>query len=178
MEYYAMSFLIFVMACVIAYLCKYIFSDLHRQNRDLQEKEGKLLEMYENVEDFMEDFQTDTKASKAEMRALRGEIEALKETVGRTETYIGFNEEGRCEAEADYIVKADEARSLPPHAQQYADAPEGDIIVASADREQIREGVIRLYVEGKSICQIARELGVTQSEVALIIVMHAGVLVP
>jgi hypothetical protein len=177
MEYYAMSFLIFVLACVIAYLCKYIFSDLHRQNRDLREKEGKLLEMYESVEDFMEAFQTDTKASKAEMRALRGEMEALKETVGRAQAIIAYPEDAQYAAAPEYIDKAEEARRLPPYAQQYADAPEGDIIVASGDRDQIREGVVKLYMEGKSICQIARELGVTQSEVALIIVMHAGVLV-
>ncbi|MDR2665234.1 MAG: hypothetical protein LBC21_03010 [Oscillospiraceae bacterium] len=177
MEYYAMSFLIFVLACVIAYLCKYIFSDLHRQNRDLQDREGKLLEMYESVEGFMEDFHRDTNASKAEMRALRGEIESLRETVGRAEAYVAYPEEDRCPPSPEYAEKPAPARSLPAHARQPAEAPQGDIIVAPVERDLVRESVIKLYVEGKSICQIARELCVTQSEVALIIVMHAGALV-
>jgi hypothetical protein len=181
MGYYAMAFSMFVLACVIAFLCKYIFSELHRRNRDIQEKEGKLLEMYENVEDFMEVFQTGTRDSKDEMRSLREEIELLK-------TIQSLVEEAQPE-EAPEPAKppAQNADDTQRDVPEIVDAPAQPSVdeadeaedaepenVLSGARGELRDDVMRLYGAGRSKCQIARELGVTQSEVELIIVMHAG----
>jgi hypothetical protein len=78
MYIFAIILLVIVNICTIAFLSKYIFSDLKRQSRDFGEKAAELLKMYEGVEDFMETFYTESGALKSELEALTAEVEAMK----------------------------------------------------------------------------------------------------
>jgi hypothetical protein len=78
MYIFAIILLVIVNICTIAFLSKYIFSDLKRQSRDFGERAAELLKMYEGVEDFMETFYTESGSLKSELEALTAEVAEMK----------------------------------------------------------------------------------------------------
>ena len=67
LHYYAFALFISGLICLIAVLCKILFSDLKRQKKLLDEKETKLLQLYNTVESIMEEFADQVKATKDEL---------------------------------------------------------------------------------------------------------------
>jgi hypothetical protein len=142
--YYAFALYVFGLACVVVVLCRFLFSDKKRRDKLLNEKEAELLKLYGRVEDAVEEFYGEVNDAKAELSRLKSEL----------------------------------GESLPPQnaeprepARLTVDALISDH-VEEAPRKGRHELVLQLAREGKTRPQIAKELGVTQNEVALIIGMN------
>jgi len=62
-EYYAFALFVAALISLIAILFKLLFANARRQNKMLDEKESKLLQLYRNVESIMEEFNDQIKAA-------------------------------------------------------------------------------------------------------------------
>ena len=67
-EYYAFALFIAGLICLVAILCKILFSNVKQQHKLLDEKETKLLQLYQTVESIMDDFNDQVKASTDELK--------------------------------------------------------------------------------------------------------------
>ena len=67
-EYYAFALFIAGLICLIAILFKVLFSNVKRQNKLLDERETKILQLYQTVESIMEEFSDQVKATMDEIR--------------------------------------------------------------------------------------------------------------
>jgi len=66
-EYYAFALFISALICLIAILCKVLFSNVKSQQKLLDEKETKLLQLYQSVESIMEEFNDQVKVMTEEL---------------------------------------------------------------------------------------------------------------
>jgi len=55
-EYYAFALFVAGLICVIAIICKVLFSNVKRQQKMLDERESQILQLYTSVESLMEEF--------------------------------------------------------------------------------------------------------------------------
>ena len=67
-EYYAFALFISGLICLIAVLLRVLFADVKRQHKLLDEKETKLLQLYRTVENIMEEFADQAKATTDELK--------------------------------------------------------------------------------------------------------------
>jgi len=67
-EYYAFALFVAGLICVIAIICKVLFSNVKRQKKLLDERETKLLQLYNTVETIMEEFTDQVKITNAELK--------------------------------------------------------------------------------------------------------------
>jgi len=68
LEHYAFALFIAGLICLIAILCKVLFSNIKKQYKLLDEKETKLLQLYQTVENIMEEFTDQAKATTDEIK--------------------------------------------------------------------------------------------------------------
>jgi len=222
--YYGFAFFVFILLCLLMILYNYLFSDMKRQKKLLDEKENKLLRLYQSVEEALDDFHDSVEGSHGEIsRQLRelGELHAeverglrgpahgparmerpdspmrcpaatavqrpvsqpapapamvqepaptLAESIGQAAANIRAQTPAAPVAPAD--EPAEEAEMAPPpvfcqvmEAVMEVEPPAEP--AAPARNEQI----LRMAREGRSRSQIAKDLGITLSEVALVIGM-------
>ena len=67
-EYYAFALFVAGLIGLIAILCKVLFADMRRQQKLLDEKESKLLQLYNTVETIMEEFTDQVKTTTEELK--------------------------------------------------------------------------------------------------------------
>jgi len=67
-DYYAFALFISGLVCLIAVLFRVLFADVKRQHKLLDEKETKLLQLYRTVENIMEEFADQVKATTDELK--------------------------------------------------------------------------------------------------------------
>jgi len=67
-EYYAFALFISGLICLIAILFKVLFANVKRQYKLLDEKESKLLQLYQTVESIMDEFEDQVKAATDEIK--------------------------------------------------------------------------------------------------------------
>jgi len=196
-EYYGFALFISALLCLIAILCKVLFSNVRRQRKLLDEKETKLLQLYQTVESIMEDFNDQARATTEDIKEYehRAAISAAAAaSMSETVRYEQSERLPRAEkaessrlraasemlARAERIVNIDVQRSSPPAArpdnkvvfQRLFDdtAREAQAEIKTPPAKQNRsELILGLAEEGKTDAQIARELGITQNEVNLVI---------
>jgi hypothetical protein len=207
LEYYFFALFIAALACLVAILCKVLFADSRRQNKLLDEKEKKLLDLYRSVETIMEEFNDQAKAAIDEMREYesRASIRAVTQTAApqpqpppekkeQKERLPRADEaeadsSGRIKAASDALERADKlvngkaAKKTPAPA---ASAGSGDkpvfqrLFDDTADetkppaneaeaKQQRTEKILAMSKDGKKVAHIAKELGITQNEVKLVI---------
>ena len=68
LEYYAFALFIAGLVCLAGILFKVLFSNVKQQRKLLDEKESKLLQLYQTIESIMEEFSDQVKATTEEMR--------------------------------------------------------------------------------------------------------------
>ena len=68
-EYYAFALFVAGLVCVIAVICKVLFSNLKRQKKMLDERESQILQLYTSVETLMEEFSDQVKLTTDEIKA-------------------------------------------------------------------------------------------------------------
>jgi hypothetical protein len=207
LEYYFFALFIAALACLVAILCKVLFADIKRQNKMLDEKEKKLLDLYRSVENIMEEFHDQSTAALDEMReyesraAIRMVTQAVapqpapapekKETKERlpradeVDTDSTSRRKAASEAldRADKLVNNQPAKKAQPTATPAGrtDAPVFQRLFDDAideqkppaneneAKQQRSEKILAMSKDGKKTAQIAKELGITQNEVKLVI---------
>jgi hypothetical protein len=151
-EYYSFALFLTGLICLIAIICKLLFSNVKKQYNLLDEKEAKLLQLYQTVESIMEDFNDQVNITMAEIREYRS---CTNPAVNHT---------------ADLVVSV-QGDSGQIFKQVFDEATVEPSITAQAVpvKQTRNEAVFTLVEEGKTEVQIASELGITQNEVRLII---------
>jgi len=196
-EYYAFALFITGLICLIAILCKALFSNVKRQYKLLDEKETKLLQLYQTVESIMEDFDDQAKAAIEEIKdyehnaAMNAATALLMREPARREEPEKLQRADRMDpnrmraasemlARAEWIVRNDAMKShaAPPagdngatfqHIFDEAAGGEPEYAAEPPVKPTRSETILSLAEEGKTEAQIARELGITQNEVKLVI---------
>lgn len=162
-EYYGFAFFVFVLLSALIILCKILFSDVKRQNRLLDEKEEKLLRLYQTLEDSIEEFYDMVAESKSELDG------KFKNMVSAAENIM--------QEEAPEANKGQKKQSP----QRIEEEPvEFSVLLSEAERSTgeasvepggLHSSILNLSKSGKTKTQIAKELGITQTEVGLVIEM-------
>jgi len=68
LEYYAFALFLAGLICVIAIICKVLFSNVRRQKKFLDDRELQILQLYNSVETLMEEFNDQVKITTAELK--------------------------------------------------------------------------------------------------------------
>ena len=143
-EYYAFASFLTGLICLIAIICKVLFANMKQQYKLLDEKETKLLQLYQAVESIMEEFSDQVKVT----------TEEIIEYGAKQKPALLVTKK---ESEPVFQQVLEEAVTQPPP------------ICAETPKKQTRnETILALAEEGKTDAQIASELGITQNEVRLI----------
>ena len=92
-EYYAFSLFLAALICLIAILCKVLFSNVKRQKKLLDEKETKLLQLYQTVESIIDEFNDQVKAATDEFKEHEQRAAAHAATVAASVAAIKTQEQ-------------------------------------------------------------------------------------
>lgn len=198
-EYYAFALFIAALICLIAILCKVLFADLKRQQKMLDERESKILQLYNTVETIMEEFTDQVKATTEELkehekrttsRMVSFELppEAVKKerVLERLPRTLPFDANrirvaGEVLERAERIVKNETIKNIDPPEKESngvvfqkffddtADKPAPPDDTQAPGKQTRNEAILALAEEGKTDVQIASELGITRNEVQLVI---------
>lgn len=109
-QQYAFALFIAALICLIAILCKVLFSDVKRQKKMLDEKESEILRLYTSVETMMEEFHDQMKATTAELKDY--EFRATTATTKITEFESAFQLPPELEKKAEAIDKIPKSTPL------------------------------------------------------------------
>ena len=214
-ELYLFAVYIAGLICVVAIIFKLLFGNVRKHRKLLDEKESKLLQLYQTVESIMDDFSdqiatamedikehedrmaahrvhlaqqpeepviveeektpthteipTQTENPKRTMTVDSSRIRAASEVLERAERMVKSNT-GK---NIDYIVGNDGGENI----YRLFDDMTDDQHAAGTEtqtKSNRRESILALAEEGKTHAQIARELGITQNEVKLVIGLGAS----
>jgi len=69
-EHYIFALFIAALICIIAVICKILFSNVKRQRKLLDERETQILQLYTSVETLMEEFNEQVKMTTGELKDL------------------------------------------------------------------------------------------------------------
>jgi len=165
-EYYGFAFFVFLLICGLVFLCKRLFADTKRQNVLLDEKESKLLRLYQTVEEAMDEFYDTVAEAKGEIAA---QARALPAPAEQEPAQAPVRESPRKPARGR--AKEEEPSVVVNFKQALAELEEG---LSEEEPEPVgrHEGILQLAKQGKTRVQIAQELGITQNEVDLVIGIH------
>jgi len=194
-EFYAFALFIAGLICLIAILCKVLFADLRRQHKLLDEKETKLLQLYRTVENIMEEFSDQAKATTEELKDLenrtakramaavhppepvKNEKPAEKQAASVTVDSSRLRAASEVLERAERIIKSDTLK--PPLNnnsgavfQMFFDETDAEISASETEAKNKKtrnEAILAMAAEGKTDVQIASELGITRNEVNLVV---------
>ena len=197
-EHYAFAFFIAILLSLLAVLFKALFANVRQQTKLLDEKETKLLQLYQSIEGIMEEFSAQVDETTRELKGYEDRIAkravepappprkppepAKKEQVEKLPRALTVDESRiRVATEvierAERVIKGD-VQKQPTNAengpvfQRFFDDAVNDMqaVDAEAAAKQKRSEAIRTLVEqGKTYAQIAEVLGITQNEVKFIV---------
>ena len=225
-ELYGYAFFIFLLICLLMVLYNFLFSDMKRQKKLLDEKENKLLRLYQSVEEALDDFHDSVEKSHSEIGAQLKELGELHAETEKNMRGLAAHAPSRIERrEAPQARRAEPAAtpaaasgiqrppatsiprsglSTPPSSiPRQAPARQQEAPVASSQpADEASEGIspppafrqvfetlseqpeasaavpgnrneeiLAMAEGGKSRSDIAKELGITLSEVDLVIGM-------
>ena len=173
-KYYLFAVFVFALICAAIFLCHYLFSDIRRQKKMLDDKEAKLLRLYQSLEDVMEEFSDsvnlageDIKAQKEQMARQQQELYAYMKEL-RLGVLTEKEEEIKAGAEPqnevlfkDYLAEYDQ--------NQKTEAKEEEPQTAAHGKN--RDKILAMAAYGQDRLQIARELNITLNEVDLVLEM-------
>jgi len=175
LHHYLFASYIFVLICVLVFVCKYLFADVKRQRRLLDEKEKQLLDTFRTLEDAMDDYYTLVEEAKNGLEARGRELERR---LLLTEAEP---------AEADAVLHVETPKKAPSKKTPKPPAPKQEsrdenqlgfeqVFTGAVNnvsvKAQLHEKIIEMSKQGKSRAEIAKELKITQNEVELVTGMN------
>ena len=187
-EQYLFGFYVFVLICLVLVLYRFLFSDIKRQRMLLEEKESKLIKLYSTIEDMMDDFMASAEDSKLEADKSVKKIKELGEGLERQYSAVtspppappekkSGGKKAQKEVKIDLVAGAEEEELLkaapaieePLPFRELLTNTSGEIELPDMLARKENMDIIELAQQGKSRSQIAKELGITLSEVDLVI---------
>ena len=202
-EHYAFVLFVAALICLIAILFKLLFANTRRLKKLLDERESKLLQLYQTVESIMEDFTEQIKVAmedikEHENRAAKHMADLMKQAAAKKEAQPEARpqpekpakamtvDSSRIRAASEVLERAERMIKNSPGKknitaaggsgtgviQRLFDDTTGEQQAAEPEKQAVskrRESILALAEEGKTHAQIARELGITQNEVKLVI---------
>ena len=139
-EYYAYALFVAGLVCLVAILFKVLFADVRRQKKLLDEKESKLLQLYQSVESIMDEFNDQYRAVMDEMESRADEV--IKKT-SELETLTARHATAVVETYKQTQSKAQQERFEPFERLQRADAPDNGRIRAAGEALARVERIIK-----------------------------------
>lgn len=167
---YIFAFYVFILICVIIVLCRALFVKAKKQRVLLEEKEAKLLKLFSTVEDAMDEFYDLASESRSEIDEALRKLSSLVGSVYKAEKENRTEDMNRTKAagaDADRL-KMDGKKGEPKEIAHVEPPPQP----TEAFIPSRMDTILNLSHGGKTRAQIARELGITQNEVDLVIGMY------
>jgi len=200
-EHYAFALFVSGLICLIAILTKILFADVKRQRKLLDEKESKLLQLYQSVEGIMEEFSDQVESTAKELKEYETRIAkraaaippkppepvAIEKPAEKPSRPLTVDQ-SRIRAASEVIERAERVIKgdmlKPPQKNEngtvfhrFFDDSLGDAQAAETEtsaKQKRNDSILALAAQGKSNAQIAQELGITQNEVKFIIELGTG----
>lgn len=180
-EYYAFAFYVFILICIIIFICRAAFSRYKKQKMFFDEKEAKLLKLYQTVEDAMDEFFDMAAESKSEMdealRKLSSITGVVYKSSGRFKSNAEISEQNEIApvSETEKDLNAEDIKLTHQRSGSFPQketAPRNSSELSDGTVYLRNETILRLFRCGKTRAQIAQELNITQNEVDLVIGMN------
>lgn len=162
-SHYAFAFFVFVLVCAAILLSAAAHKSSRRERLELDEREKKLFCLYQNMEDLaagLEDYVREAQSKNDEdAKQLRELAQDMADVLGEAQNQTDSVKQCYEKLRTQGVI---------------TEPPLPDIEgVGEEDRESVRATwVVRLDAEGFSPEQIAKKLGVSRGEVALILGMR------
>lgn len=174
LEYYLFASYVFILLCIIIVICKYLFADVKRQQKLLDEKETKLLRTYQTLEDAMDEFYDLIDESRGDLEKKYKEYDDRLAAAALTKPAPAPSPE---ESAPKKQVKKN------PYTPKNAPKSESDQLgfeqlfneitaKTGAPLSAVHESILNLSKDGMSRAEIAKGLKITQNEVDLVIGMN------
>lgn len=187
LSYYLFATYVFVLACIIAIICKYMFADVKRQRKMLDETESKLLKTYQSLEEVMDEFYDVVAESTSDIEKKYKSLEQF--TLPPARSVQDDSVHAISAGERRYIFAEYAPPPQPEPGLEQSKAAEPDIqdqigfdhifteIYSTAETPagSIHDRIAALAGEGKNRAEIAKILNITQNEVDLVISMNKNV---
>ncbi|MDR1588982.1 MAG: hypothetical protein LBS51_02190 [Oscillospiraceae bacterium] len=131
--------LLIVNICTVAFLSRYMYRDLRRRSKAVEEKNSELLKMYESIEGFMNTFYTETNALKAEVAEVRANIDDVRLRTASQVKDVFYTETNALKAELTLLKNnAEEVR--PRTISQVKDMLYSETDALRAELAEVRAG--------------------------------------
>ncbi|NLL39963.1 MAG: hypothetical protein GX254_10320 [Clostridiales bacterium] len=183
-EYYAFAFYVFILVCIIILICRAAFSQYKKQKMFFDEKEAKLLKLYQTVEDAMDEFFDMAAESKSEMDEALKKLSSIAGVVYKNSSRLRLSEEipERNEMAPETVKDLNrgdmewtyQRSERFPHRETPSESTSD--LSGNSSTALRNETILRLFRCGKTRAQIAQELNITQNEVDLVIGMHKNLI--
>lgn len=181
-EYYGFALFVFVLICIIIILCKRLFADVKAQRKLLEDKEIKLLQIYQTLEDAMDEFYDLVAESKSELDEKYRSLYTAVDEAKADSAAPGASERAVIAPEQEDGLSDPAKRSALEEAAGRRGGF-GEILAESAGHaaeeeeeampaERKHESIIEMAKDGMSRAEIAKTLKITQNEVDLVIGMN------
>lgn len=175
MNYYLFATYVFILVCIIVIICKYLFADVKRQRRMLDEKEKQLLDTYRTLEDAMDDYYAAVSDAQSELEEKRLALESqiLLPAAAPVEAPEPKPAKPK-KASVKKPVKPVEAPVEEPRddSQLVFEQILSDAAANVSTKSQLHENILELTRQGKSRAEVAKLLQITQNEVELVTGMN------
>ena len=180
MNYYLFASYLFVLICILVIVCKYLFADVKRQRRMLDEKEKQLLDTFRTLEDAMDDYYALVEDAKDELALKSRELEnrLLLPVIEEQQEQFAENEmvqpaRAPKKSAAKKPAKMTVAKPEPRDENQLGFEQMFTNAVANVSaKTHLHEKIIEMTKQGKSRAETAKALKITQNEVELVTGMN------
>ena len=191
LHYYLFASYLFVLVLVLIFVCKYLFADVKRQRRMLDEKEKQLLSTFRTLEDAMDDYYALAEEAKGELEERSRELEnrLLMQMLTVQGASATQQPEVQPQGQGDVVVerlveipkkpaakksvKATALKTEPRDENQIGfEQLFSDAISNISAKSQLREKIVEMSRGGLSRAEIAKALKITQNEVELVTGMN------
>lgn len=177
-SYYLFALFIFILICVVLIVCRLLFSDVKRQQKLLDEKETKLLRLYQTLEELLDEYYDSVEETKADIAVKIKELKAV-ESITQAFTLPAPQSEKTVSAGGAATIASIATPVVKPEDEDAGDgipaAEFKEILFAAENGENGKPkptrtvSILDLAEQGRNRFQIAEELGITLSEVDLVI---------
>ncbi|MDR0490921.1 MAG: hypothetical protein LBH28_06725 [Oscillospiraceae bacterium] len=196
-KYYGFALFIAILVCLVAVLCRALFGGIKRQLKLFDEKESQFMALYRSIESIMEEWNDQVKASKDEIKefenhasvrlaSIIAQMAPGKEEADHKPLQFAAAGPDRIGSAGEVLARAEkmakQSTGIRPDASKKNDRGTvfrrlfderiGELSTGSDDtpaKPSKNDSILALAEDGKTVPQIARELGITQNEVNLVI---------
>ena len=158
-EYYIFALFIATLICIIAVICKILFSNVTRQRKLLDERESQILQLYTSVETLMEEFNEQMKMTTGELKELetRANTQVMQVKQAQQAQHIQQAQQAQQMQQAQHIQQVQHMQQAQ-QVTQAANITAFDLPPELEKREQIPEKLPRTLPFDANRIRVAGEV--------------------